>query len=62
MDMFQTKSDCNNYFKTAEQRKSLGVADAKGIINYYKFSAKTSKVIFRQFQARHILLTRKEIK
>ena len=34
------KSDCNNYFKTAEQRKSLGVADAKGIINYYKLSAK----------------------
>lgn len=34
------KSDCNNYFKTAEQRKSLGLADAKGIINYYKLSAK----------------------
>ena len=34
------KSDCNNYFKTAEQRKSLGMADAKGIINYYKLSAK----------------------
>lgn len=34
------KSDCNNYFKTTEQRKSLGVADAKGIINYYKLSAK----------------------
>ena len=34
------KSDCNNYFKTAEQRKSLGVADAKGIINYYRLSAK----------------------
>ncbi len=34
------KSDCNNYFKTAAKRKSLGVADAKGIINYYNLSVK----------------------
>ena len=34
------KSDCNNYFKTAAKRKSIGVADAKGIINYYNLSVK----------------------